>query len=202
MPATENTPIAERFDHILAVLSSQRFLKMDGLNNEVPFFIVPYAPAEENEAQRIRQQLLRKLSAKGVRVVDLDIYDLAIELLQQRGLWDRLLTAEPSSTKDQLKELLQGVLDPQDHLIPAIAKRIADENYDILFLSGVGQVFPYLRSHTILNNLQSTAKSRPTVLFFPGAYKHSLLEGASLDLFECLHDDKYYRAFNIDNCEA
>jgi len=35
------------------------------------------------------------------------------------------------------------------------------------------------------------------VMFFPGEYKHSLEEGASLDLFGRLHDDKYYRAFNI-----
>jgi len=53
-----------------------------------------------------------------------------------------------------------------------------------------------------LNNLQSTAKEKPTVMFFPGAYTHSLESGASLDLFGRLHDDKYYRAFNIFHCEA
>ena len=66
-----------------------------------------------------------------------------------------------------------------------------------MFITGVGEVFPYIRSHTVLNNLQSTAKDQPTVMFFPGEYKHSLEEGASLDLFGILHDDKYYRAFNI-----
>jgi hypothetical protein len=49
----------------------------------------------------------------------------------------------------------------------------------------------------LLNNLQSAAQHRPTVLFFPGAYTQLLETGASLDLFERLHDDKYYRAFNI-----
>jgi hypothetical protein len=34
-------------------------------------------------------------------------------------------------------------------------------------------------------------------MFFPGEYRHSLEQGASLELFERLHDDKYYRAFNI-----
>ena len=52
----------------------------------------------------------------------------------------------------------------------------------------------------MLNNLQSVVKDQPTVLFFPGAYTHSLEEGASLDLFERLRDDKYYRAFNLDHC--
>ena len=66
-----------------------------------------------------------------------------------------------------------------------------------MFITGVGEVFPYIRSHNVLNNLQSTAKDRPTVMFFPGEYTQSLETGASLDLFGRLHDDKYYRAFNI-----
>jgi hypothetical protein len=34
-------------------------------------------------------------------------------------------------------------------------------------------------------------------MFFPGEYRYSLEQGASLELFGLLHDDKYYRAFNI-----
>jgi hypothetical protein len=98
-------------------------------------------------------------------------------------------------------ELLQGPLDPETHLVPAIASRIAGSDFDVMFISGVGEVFPYIRSHNVLNNLQSKAKEKPTVMFFPGAYTHSLATGASLDLFGRLHDDKYYRAFNIFHCE-
>ena len=99
--------------------------------------------------------------------------------------------------KDGLLELLQNVLDIKTHLIPAIAERLAQTDYDVLFLTGIGEVFPYIRSHNVLNNLQSTAKAKPTVMFFPGEYRHSLEQGASLELFGMLHDDKYYRAFNI-----
>ncbi|MBN9325199.1 MAG: DUF1788 domain-containing protein, partial [Delftia acidovorans] len=53
----------------------------------------------------------------------------------------------------------------------------------------------------VLNNLQSTAKEKPTVMFFPGKYTQSLDTGASLDLFGILHDDKYYRAFDITHYE-
>ena len=104
--------------------------------------------------------------------------------------------------KGELKELLQGVLDPKAHLIPKIGEAIAQTEHDVIFLSGVGEVYPFIRSHNVLNNLQSTAKDRPTVLFFPGSYTHALATGASLDLFGRLHDDKYYRAFNILNYEV
>jgi hypothetical protein len=192
----------DRFQHLLSVISSQRFLKKQGLGNEVPFFICPYDAKESVEMERLQRQLINRLDQEGIRVLEINLYDLSIEILKDREIWEQILETEESVTKDELKELLQGVLDPEAHLIPAIAVRQADKDYDVLFLSGVGEVFPYIRSHNVLNNLQSTAKEKPTVMFFPGAYTHTLESGASLDLFAKLHDDKYYRAFNIFHCEA
>ena len=97
----------------------------------------------------------------------------------------------------QLKEELQGILDTESVLIPAIEKKMHFSNLDVLLLTGVGEVSPYIRSHNILNNLQKVAKNQPTLMFFPGSYQHSLASGTALVLFGRLQDDKYYRAFNI-----
>ena len=197
----ERRPLQERFQHLLAVISGERFLKKKGLGNEVPFFICPFKPEEALEMERIRKQLVNQLGHSGIRVLEINLYDLSIELLKGRKIWDRIMEMEPTLSKDKLKDLLQGVLDPESHLVPAIGERIANTDFDVMFLSGVGEVFPYIRSHNVLNNLQSTAKEKPTVMFFPGVYTHSLEFGASLDLFGRLHDDNYYRAFNIFHCE-
>ena len=198
----EKSPVQDRFQHLLAVISSERFLKKQGLGNEVPFFICPYRPEEAVEMGRIQKQLVNKLQHLGILVLEINLYDLSIKLLKDRNVWDRIIQTEPEIAKDQLKELLQGTLDSRAHLIPAIAKEMNAANFDVMFITGVGEVFPYIRSHNVLNNLQSTAKDKPTVMFFPGAYTHSLQDGASLDLFDRLHDDKYYRAFNIFHCEV
>ena len=195
-------PMPDRFQHLFAVISGQRFINKQGLGNEVPFFICPYKPEEAVEMERLQRQLINRLGQAGVGVLDINLYDLSIEILRERDIWDQILEMEASVSKDQLKELLQGVLDPEAHLVPAIAAKLASTDFEVLFLSGVGEVFPYIRSHNVLNNLQSTAKEKPTVMFFPGAYTHSIESGASLDLFGRLHDDKYYRAFNIFHCEA
>jgi hypothetical protein len=202
IPDICNKPIQDRFQHLLAVISGQRFLQKQGLGNEVPFFICPYKPEESIQMERLQRQLINQLSQTGVRVLEINLYDLSIEILKDRGIWEQVLEMEASVSKDQLKELLQGVLDPEAHLVPAMAAKLANNEFDVLFLAGVGEVFPYIRSHNVLNNLQSTAKEKPTVMFFPGDYTHSLESGASLDLFGKLHDDKYYRAFNIYHCEA
>ena len=193
----QNKSLAERHKHLLAAISSQRFQDMQGLGNEVPFFICPFSIQEHEEIDTLIDQLENQLMNKGIRTLNVNLYDLSIMLLKQRGIWTRVLEAEQDMTKAELKELLQSVLDPEQHLIPAIAEKMAEEEFDTMFITGVGKVFPYIRSHTVLNNLQSKAKDKPTIMFFPGEYKQSLEEGASLDLFGKLHDDKYYRAFNI-----
>ncbi len=194
--------IQESFTHLLNVVSGDRFLKKEGLGAEVPFFICPFDPGIAIAVARLQRQLVNRLGRAGVRVLEINLYDLSIEILEERDVWNQILEIETTVSKDQLKELLQGVLDPETHLAPAIAARLEAEDHDVLFLSGVGEVFPYIRSHNVLNNLQSTAKEKPTLLFFPGAYTHSLESGASLDLFGRLHDDKYYRAFNIFHRET
>jgi hypothetical protein len=192
----------DRFQHLFAVISGQRFLNKQGLGNEVPFFICPFKSEESVEMERLQRHLINRLEQAGVRILEINLYDLSIEILKDRDIWGQIVEMEDSVSKEQLKELLQGVLDPEAHLVPAIAAKMARTDFEVLFLSGVGEVFPYIRSHNVLNNLQSTAKEKPTVMFFPGAYTHSLESGASLELFGRLRDDKYYRAFNIFHCEA
>jgi hypothetical protein len=194
--------IQESFDHLLTVLSGQRFLQKEGLGNEVPFFICPFDVSVSVDVTRLQKQLVNRLEQSGIRVLEINLYDLSIEIIKDRGIWEQIIEMEPTVSKDVLKELLQGVLDPETNLVPAIATKLRNNEFEVLFMTGVGEVFPYIRSHHVLNNLQSTAKEKPTLMFFPGAYTHTLESGASLDLFNRLHDDKYYRAFNIFHCEA
>ncbi len=210
-------PLASRFEHLVKVIGGERFLQMKGLNNDLPFYICEFKAAEAIEMERLRRQLINTLEStsvdclggRGVKVLDINLYDLCIQLLQAREgstegsrLWDEVLAVEHDVEKDGLLELLQNVLGIEEYLIPAIGERIQQSEFDVLFLSGIGEVFPYIRSHNVLNNLQSTAKNQPTILFFPGEYRHSLEHGASLELFGLLHDDKYYRAFNIYEIQA
>ncbi len=190
-------PIAERFDHLLKVISSPRFLRMDGIGNEVPFFICDYKPSESVEMARMQRQLANRLNQQGVRILDINLYDLSVAILKEGDDWDWYIAEEANMPKAKLLENMQSMLDVETVLVPAMVVRMAQEAFDVLFISGVGEVFPFIRSHNVLNNLQKAAKRQPTLMFFPGSYSHSVETGASLELFGRLRDDKYYRAFNI-----
>jgi hypothetical protein len=192
-----NQNIANRSDHLYKVMSSQQFLQMLGLNNEIPFFIFPFKPQEQDEIERMGKALIKKLELKGVRILKINLYDLSLDLLKQRKILDQFIENEETYSKRDLLDDLQGVLDTSKYLVPEISKRMSEKVFDILFITGVGEVFPYIRSHNLLNNLQSVATDHPTVLWFPGEYTFTPEGRSSLKLFTCLPDNAYYRAFNI-----
>lgn len=189
--------LAECQEHLLSVISSQRFLSNEGLNNEVPFHICPFEPDISQDMTHAIKQLKNELFDQGIEALEINLYDLIVEILKHEGDWEWLLENETTLSREELKEELQGILDTESVLIPAIVARMKASSYKVIFITGVGEVFPYIRSHNILNNLQRVAKEQPTLMFFPGKYQHSLASGASLRLFDKLTDDKYYRAFNI-----
>ena len=175
---------------------------MEGLSNEVPFFIYPYDAEDALAVADSKKRIKRRLANKGIVVREVNLYDLTVEILKDRGDWGEVLEVEPQLDKSEFTEMLQSMLNPQQHLAPAIREKIADGAFDIFFLTGIGEVFPYIRSHNVLNNLQSVVSGKPMLMFFPGRYEQSNTLGSSLVLFGQLMDDQYYRAKNILEQEA
>ena len=96
-------PMQERLQHLFSVVSGQRFLNKQGLGNEVPFFICPYRPEEAVEMERLQRQLVNRLEQAGIRILSINLYDLAVDILKERDIWEQVLELEPTASKDQLK---------------------------------------------------------------------------------------------------
>jgi len=199
MPSRTDENLDQTFEDLFQVISSERFLQRRGLGNELPFFISAHHPALEPRLEKLVPSLSTRLSNHGVPVLLLNLYDLTVEILKTRGHWDRLIEKEVSIPRDRFLKTLQNVTDAKDQLVPLVAERLAASPCRALLLSGVGLVYPYIRSHSVLENLQSVTKQTPTVLFFPGDYSFVDGKGSYLKLFGILPDDRYYRAFNISD---
>ena len=181
-----------KYDKLFNNLKKESFLSMSALGGEIPFYIVPYNPEQENDVIKKTKQLKDRLGRDGISVYEINLFDLSLNMLEERGILDKLLEKEKTLSKSKLFKTLQGALDSETKLIPRIETLAKENPSKMLFLTGVGQVFPFIRSHTILNNLQNYIKDRPTIMFFPGTYT------TDLSLFGRLKDDNYYRAFNLD----
>jgi len=181
-----------KYDKLFSNLKKDNFLSMSALGGEIPFYIVPYNPAQENDIVQKTKQLKDRLSLVGISVYEINLFNLSLDMLEERDVLDKITSKEQSLSKAKLFKTLQGVLDSETKLIPRIEELAKENPSQMIFLTGVGSVFPYIRSHTILNNLQNSIKDRPTIMFFPGTY------GKDLSLFGKMKDDNYYRAFNLD----
>ena len=200
MNQVKNLSIEERFSQLQKVLGNQQFLNKEGISGEVPFFIFAYNPQDETAASKEVHHLVSRMETCGHQLLVINLYDMVLEIIQERGKWDRLLKAETQMDKEKFKAQLQNLTDVETKLIPRIAAQIEEKpGLQILLITGVGLVYPYIRTHNVLNNLQKVAKEYPTLLFFPGRYTHTEGRGSALDLFGELNEDKYYRAFNIED---
>ena len=183
-----------RLNKIADRLSSDELLSNKGLGNEIGFWIFDYPPERELELRSFIDGVLLPGMAKrqpAVRPAVVNLFDLIIELLEDRKLYDRVLDIQAKKGDAAALAALRPVL-KEDKLAERIASQIDFDQIDVLLLTGVGAAYPMLRSHTLLAGLQATMKDKPVVMFYPGRY-----DGFSLRLFNTLADDHYYRAFRL-----
>jgi len=183
--------IEQKFQKLYDIFTNDDFLSMKALGGEIPFYITSYNPTQENEVFKEIDRIEDRLKREGIKTIRIDLFKLSLEMLEKRKILNKIIQKEKTLTKTQLFKTLTSVLDV-NYIVKEIGK-IANNDSKIVFITGIGQVYPFIRSHTILNNLQNQIKNKPTVMFFPGVF-----DGTSLSLFGELKDDNYYRAFNLD----
>jgi hypothetical protein len=184
----------ERLNHILPRLTSRDFLDSKGLGNEIGFWIFDYPPERELEMRSFLFGTVLPALAKRVpalRADAIDLLQLVIRLLEERHLLEKVMDMQLSKGHDTTLAALRSVL-KEDKIAKKIASQHDIANLDLLILTGVGSVYPMLRTHTLLSALHPIMGNTPLLLFFPGRY-----DGHSLRLFNTLADDHYYRAFRL-----
>lgn len=199
MNSIESQSFAKRFEHLLNLLSSSRFIKMEGLGNDIPFYICPFPVQKTNQMYRDIEDLKKQLHSKQVSVLQISLYQLSLDLLTKRGILDQIIALESTLIKADLFEQLESVLQSEKHLVPALEQLMISSEYQILFITGIGEVFPYIRTSTLLECMQNIKHKKPVVFFYPGEYDVENESGSMLRLFSVMND-KHYRAYNIFHC--
>jgi hypothetical protein len=183
----------ERLNKILDRVTSDDFLHGKGLGNEIPFYAFDYPPDRELEVREHIAFLLAQIPKRRpeLRFVHINLFDLIIRHLKDRGFYDKALDLQKKKGDEALLKALAAPLDA-GKLANVFADAVRPEQQDVVLVSGVGSAYPLLRTHNLLNNLHHRMGSTPLVLFYPGVY-----DGQSLRLFGTLEDKPYYRAFRL-----
>ena len=171
------------------------FLNGKGLGNEVSYYVFDYDPKDEIIVREYIDKLVKKDKefGDGYKLKVYDVYDLMIELLESEGYLEDCFEMEKNDGMNYLVESVNDLLrmsDNNDYFTEYVEENTPEKA--IVFLIGVGKIFPFVRSHKILNNLHQSFNKAPVVMFYPGKY-----DGQSLELFGEFKDDNYYRAFSL-----
>ena len=184
----------ERLNQILPKISSDEFLNSKGLGNEIGFWIFDYPPEREMEMRDfLTRTVLTSLnkSQPPIRAGIINLFDLVIQLLQERQLLDKAIDMQRTKGDEAVMAALRPVL-KEDKLAQKVVALVDLDNIDLLLLWGVGSAYPMLRTHTLLSALHPLMGRTPLLMFYPGRY-----DGYSLRLFNKLSEDHYYRAFRL-----
>lgn len=191
--------MSELADQLYSIFSSSKFLNMEGLANEVPIFIQTYDVSEEDQMEALTRALASRLQNDGIKIAEINLFSLLLDELREEGLLDDLIADEQGFDREDLFQTLINYADPSSRLADRLAKKIQNPDIQITFITGVGHVFPFLRTHTLLDSIQPIMKDHPLVLFFPGEYTQVQGLGSQLRLFGSVQSKGYYRAFNLDH---
>lgn len=188
-----NEKLKERLNNILPRIESQDFLENKGLGNEISFYIFDYPPKEELMVRDQVQTILNLFPQRkpNLKIKNVNIFQLIIDYLKSRNLLDRALEIQTEKGDEAMKKALSAPLH-EEKIAQAFIEAAEPDHHDIIFMTGVGNAWPLIRSHTLLNNLHPLMERTPLVMFYPGVY-----DGQSLSLFGCLTDNNYYRAFRL-----
>ena len=185
-------------DTLFQILSNDKFLRMEGLGNEVPFFVQTYEVADQIAMYKRIAELVKRLETSGVRTLLVSLYDMVIEHFEEAGELEDLFAFEPTVSKEEFQAEMSSYTNPDNLIRPYFASRMKEAQYRLIMIYQVGEVFPFLRTHNVLNNLHSVITDRPLVVFFPGDYETSPEMGFKLSLFGKF-PGPYYRAFKLED---
>ena len=189
------SPDARAF--IVERLSDDTLLGRKGYTMRQSTYVLPYPPAQRSYARDLIAAICSDdLPNRGVRAGRVNLYDIVLDYLDSEGMWEPLCEAEQTATRDELIMMLQDTISVSDVIKPAVEAAIDDSACDIAFITGVGETFPFVRTHTLLGEIET---DKPVVLVFPGEYRQNADGSTSLDILNIPSEANggYYRATNV-----
>lgn len=181
--------IDERLDRVRDLLKDPDFLEGNGLSNEVNIRMFCYEAKDEMRVRHFVQQILTDQTLP-CRLKENNLYEIFLECCEDKRILSRMAEQEKKRGKDQLQSMIEKSITVQVF----VNKICADtpEKGDVILLTGVGDVFPFMRVHMLLEALQPRVGSVPILVMYPGTF-----DGRHVKLFNRLKANPYYRAFNV-----
>lgn len=184
--------LQERLDNLKELIQTKDFLDGKGLSNEVNIRIFCYDPSQEMMIKHYIEQITQETTLQ-CHLVEFNLYEVFLSICKEKRILDRIpAMEEKKGTAFIMKHL--STISTNTAFVEQM-KKMKDtpmEPGDVILITGVGDAFPFIRIHDLLNAMQPEFPDAPILVFYPGTY-----DGRDVQLFNCLKKNPYYRAFNV-----
>ena len=181
--------IKKRLDFLKEEIQKAEFLEGKGLSNEVNILMFCYEAEDEMTVRHFVEQISTDQSLK-CNLKECNLYDIYISLCEDFDILEAIPEMEESDGSVYLLEQLHSAIENDAF----IEKMQYDDHQigDVMLVTGVGEVFPFMRVHKLLETMQPYFSDIPIVVMYPGKF-----DGHSMQLFGRVKPNDYYRAFNV-----
>lgn len=179
--------IAEHLDKLKETISEQDFLEGKGLSNEVNIRIFAYDPKDEMAVRHFTDRLKEDVNLP-CNLICYNLYEIFLSICDEKRITDRIPEQEEKKGKDFILNQLSRMADNANFV-----EKMKYEPHnagDVIMITGVGEAFPFIRVHSLLEAMQPYFTDVPVVVLYPGTY-----DGRYVKLFDLLEPNPYYRAF-------
>ncbi len=180
--------IKERLDNLRRHIQEPDFLEGKGLSNEVNIRIFCYDAEDEMIVKQFINQVISDQTL-ACHIFECNLYEIFLTLCEDIDIMEAIPEMEEADGKEFLLEQLHAAIG-ESEFIDKIQYE-PHQSGDILMLTGVGDVFPFMRVHSLLEALQPHFSDIPILVMYPGTF-----DGNYVSLFDKLTPNPYYRAFN------
>lgn len=171
-------------------------------------YIFRYPPEDEYEVREQIQNLKARLKRpnNNLDVLTINLFEEFCDFLHKKRFGNNpsmltyLRAKEEQGAADAVTDVLNQNAVDEDFFKAVhdkIERHIANDNQlkkPFVFLYGMGQIYPYLRTNTFLSNFERYNKGEryKLIVFYPGSSV-----GNSFSLFNRLKDDHTYRSIQL-----
>ena len=182
--------LTERLDNLKVLLQDRDFLEGKGLSNEVNIRMFCYDAADEMAVRHFIEKVTTDQTLSS-NVVEYNLYKIFLDICDDLDITDAAADMEELEGSAYVLEQLHSAVGESEFI--AKMREMGDRRIgDVIMVTGVGDVFPFMRVHKMLEAMQPYFSDVPILVMYPGEY-----DGNYIKLFNILEPNPYYRAFNV-----
>lgn len=181
--------INEQLDIVRERIQDPMFLSGEGLSNEINIHIFCYNPKDEMAVRHFISQIVSDQSLE-CHPIECNLYKIFLSICNEMDIIDAIVDMESENGSEFMLEQLHSAIGDSEFI--SKMDFVTKNPGDILLITGVGEAFPFMRVHKLLEAIQPHFSEIPVLVMYPGEFNNHQLK-----LFKKLKPNAYYRAFNI-----